>query len=146
VCSTHEDIFARAPSGRRPYRHNLLTCPCPRSSIVSTIASEGKDNMLDWTRWFRTSALIKPTPTRALTIASVERPRPIPSCGKYQPLYKYLDDRYATIVVLTFSESTNGPRVVDGSGRGYARRRLRRCVEVGEPHRRAEFGGAGSRL
>ena len=71
---------------------------------MSTIASEGKDNMLDWTRWFRTSALIKPTPTRALTIASVERPRPIPSCGKYQPLYKYLDDRYATIVVLTFSE------------------------------------------
>jgi hypothetical protein len=56
--------------------------------------------MLNWKSWFR-PALIKPS---TVSIATVERSLPIRACGKYEPLYKYLENRYATIVVLTLSE------------------------------------------
>ena len=55
--------------------------------------------MLNWTRWFRTA------PKAMLaTTATVERLLPNRTCGKYEPLYKYLENRYATVVVLTLSE------------------------------------------
>ena len=57
--------------------------------------------MLNWTRWFGTAAFIKPSAVRNATI---ERLVPTRACGKFEPLYKYLEDRYATVVVLTFSE------------------------------------------
>ena len=57
--------------------------------------------MLNWTRWFRTALLIKPT---VATTATVERLLPIRVCGNYEPLYKYLENRYATVVVLTLAE------------------------------------------
>ena len=57
--------------------------------------------MVNWTRWFRTALPIKPA---VATTAAVERLLPIRACGKYEPLYKYLENRYATVVVLTLSE------------------------------------------
>ena len=57
--------------------------------------------MLNWTRWFRTAPLIK---SSAVRMATVERLLPTRVCGEYEPLYTYLENRYATIVVLTISE------------------------------------------
>jgi hypothetical protein len=55
--------------------------------------------MTKWNRWFSTGR----TPTATMTsVTPVER-RPARS-GKYQPLQKYLDDRYAGMVVLTVSQ------------------------------------------
>jgi hypothetical protein len=55
--------------------------------------------MLDWMK----SRLSTPIYTRE---ADVEPPRPQGRAmsGKYQLLYKYLEERYANMVVLTFSE------------------------------------------
>ena len=57
--------------------------------------------MWDWAKWFGTASLIKPSAARTTTI---ERLMPARTCGKYEPLHKYLNDRYATVVVLTLSE------------------------------------------
>jgi hypothetical protein len=56
--------------------------------------------MLNWTTWF-----LRPAPNaRALTRVVPDEPAPAHACGAYQPLYKYLQDRYATTVVLRLSE------------------------------------------
>jgi len=57
--------------------------------------------MLNWTRWFRTAPPKQPS---AAKTATVKRLLPTRACGKYEPLYKYLEERYATMVVLTLSE------------------------------------------
>jgi hypothetical protein len=56
--------------------------------------------MSNWTNWFRTAQSTKGS---AVSIAPVER-APSRATGKYEPLYKYLEGRYATIVVLKISE------------------------------------------
>jgi hypothetical protein len=62
--------------------------------------SEGRGHMPDWTRWFRKSPV---TRSSAGTIAAVGR-LSTRTAGKYQPLYEYLENRYATLVVLRLSE------------------------------------------
>jgi hypothetical protein len=57
--------------------------------------------MLNWTKWFKTAAFMKPAGVKKPT---GERLLPSRGCGTYEPLHKYLNDRYATIVVLTLSE------------------------------------------
>ena len=56
--------------------------------------------MWDLTRWLGTA----PRKASAARTATVERLMPARTCGKYEPLHKYLNDRYATVVVLTLSE------------------------------------------
>src|SRR5258706_7067044 len=56
--------------------------------------------MSKWTSWFRTVGRAKPA---MVSVAAVER-RPTYTGGKFQPLHKYLEDRYATMVVLKVSE------------------------------------------
>jgi len=54
--------------------------------------------ILDWL--FARGVTPKRAPARAAPVVSEERP----VAGKYQLLHKYLRDRYANRVVLTFSE------------------------------------------
>jgi hypothetical protein len=56
--------------------------------------------MSKWTSWFRMTPPAKPA---MVSVAPVER-QPTYAGGKFQPLHKYLEDRYATIVVLKVSE------------------------------------------
>ena len=56
--------------------------------------------MPSWTRWFRKGAA---TRRSVATIATVAR-LPARTAGTYQPLYVYLENRYATLVVLRLSE------------------------------------------
>jgi hypothetical protein len=55
--------------------------------------------MTKWSSWFSTRRAAQAAIT---SVAPVER-RPC-RAGKYQPLHKYLDDRYASMVVLTVSQ------------------------------------------
>src|SRR5678815_1539663 len=56
--------------------------------------------MSKWTSWFRMARPAKP----AMVSAPPVEPRSARAGGKFQPLYKYLEDRYATTVVLKVSE------------------------------------------
>jgi hypothetical protein len=56
--------------------------------------------MSKWTSWFRMARPAKPAMVSVLPV----EPRPTRAGGKFQPLYKYLEDRYATMVVLKVSE------------------------------------------
>ena len=55
--------------------------------------------MLQWTQWFRKRPI-----GASLTRVVPDEPLPAGACGVYQPLYKYLENRYATTVVLRLSE------------------------------------------
>jgi hypothetical protein len=57
--------------------------------------------MLNWRGWFGTAPGANPSTVRN---AAVQRPEPHSVGGKYRPLYTYLENRYATTVVLTLSE------------------------------------------
>ena len=56
--------------------------------------------MIQWPTWLRKAKPIGPTLTRIVP-DELLRGR---ACGVYQPLYKYLENRYATTVVLRLSE------------------------------------------
>jgi hypothetical protein len=56
--------------------------------------------MIQWTRWLRTAKPIGPSLTRIVPDELLAAR----ACGVYQPLYKYLENRYAAIVVLRLSE------------------------------------------
>ena len=56
--------------------------------------------MSKWTSWFR---MARPAKAAMVSVAPLER-QPTCASGKFQPLHKYLEDRYATIVVLKVSE------------------------------------------
>jgi hypothetical protein len=56
--------------------------------------------MFSWTGWFRKTKTIGPSLTRIVP----EELLAGRACGMYQPLYKYLENRYATTVVLRLSE------------------------------------------
>jgi hypothetical protein len=56
--------------------------------------------MSKWTNWFRTARAGK---SAMVSVTPVER-RPTYAGGRFQPLHKYLEDRYATMVVLKVSE------------------------------------------
>jgi hypothetical protein len=56
--------------------------------------------LIQWKRWWRKPGPIGPSLTRVVP----DEPLPARQCGVYQPLYKYLQNRYATTVVLKFSE------------------------------------------
>ena len=55
--------------------------------------------MFQWTQWFRKSAPARGALTRVVPDDAAGR-----ACGVYLPLYKYLQNRYATTVVLRLSE------------------------------------------
>src|SRR5690242_9920600 len=55
--------------------------------------------MLPWTQWFRKKSI-----GPSLTHVVPDEPVTGRACGVYQPLYKYLENRYATRVVLRLSE------------------------------------------
>jgi hypothetical protein len=56
--------------------------------------------MVQWTKWLRNAQPIAPALTRIVP----EELLAARACGVYQPLYKYLENRYATTVVLRLSE------------------------------------------
>ena len=58
-----------------------------------------KNQMFQWSKLFR-----YPSPARPPLPRVVPDEPPPPRCGVYQPLYKYLENRYATRVVLRLSE------------------------------------------
>src|SRR4051812_1411934 len=55
--------------------------------------------MFQWTQWFRKSPPARGALTRVVLDDAAGR-----ACGVYHPLYKYLQNRYATTVVLRLSE------------------------------------------
>lgn len=55
--------------------------------------------MIDWTTWFRKAKPIGASLARVVPDEPLAR-----ACGVYRPLFKYLDNRYATTVVLRLSE------------------------------------------
>ena len=57
--------------------------------------------MVNWREWFRTTPVANASAVRT---AAVQRLEPHRVGGKYRPLYTYLENRYATTVVLTLSE------------------------------------------
>jgi hypothetical protein len=56
--------------------------------------------MFHWTEWFGKTKPIGASLTRVVP----DEPLPARACGVYQPLYKYLENRYAARVVLRLSE------------------------------------------
>jgi hypothetical protein len=56
--------------------------------------------MIHWKTWFQKAKPIEPSMTRVVP----DETHPARQCGVYQPLYKYLQNRYATTVVLKLSE------------------------------------------
>ena len=56
--------------------------------------------MIHWKTWFQKANPIEPSMTRVVP----DETHPARQCGVYQPLYKYLENRYATTVVLKLSE------------------------------------------
>src|ERR1700740_1432668 len=56
--------------------------------------------MIDWKNWFRRGTPAGPSLTRVVP----DEPMPGRACGVYQPLFKYLNNRYASRVVLRLSE------------------------------------------
>jgi hypothetical protein len=55
--------------------------------------------MLTWMKTRRSTAHNQPEPD-----AEAAQGRPVVMSGRYQSLYKYLENRYANTVVLTFAE------------------------------------------
>ena len=59
--------------------------------------------MIEWTRWKRWLRNARPNGPSLTSVVPAERPAGR-ACGVYQPLYRYLEDRYATTVILRLSE------------------------------------------